>query len=152
MSGSRSCVIHQFPVSAPTRVVSGFHNCPSGGQPMNHVGMLQTLNHSAQTTGQTASGAISWVAALGKRPQEIQSYAILHYIGASTHCWRPPVLELERDPSYNTAVTPLESSETADSISLRVILRPRLKRIAPIPSAGGMFIARNTGDNATEPE
>src|SRR5690349_9896068 len=39
-----------------------------------------------------------------------------------------------------------------DSISSRVVVRPRLKRIAPIPFWGGTFIAFNTGDNFTEPE
>ena len=39
-----------------------------------------------------------------------------------------------------------------DSISSRVVVRPRLKRIAPIPTSGGTFIAFNTGDNSTEPE
>ncbi len=39
-----------------------------------------------------------------------------------------------------------------DSISSRVVVRPRLKRIAPIPIWGGTFIAFNTGDNSTEPE
>jgi Alpha/beta hydrolase family len=37
-------------------------------------------------------------------------------------------------------------------MSSRVVVRPRLKRIAPIPISGGIFIAFNTGDNSTEPE
>jgi hypothetical protein len=39
-----------------------------------------------------------------------------------------------------------------DSISSRVVVRPRLKRIAPIPICGRIFIAFNTGDNSSEPE
>jgi hypothetical protein len=37
------------------------------------------------------------------------------------------------------------------SISSRVVVRPRLKRMAPIPISGGTFIAFNTGESSTDP-
>ena len=46
----------------------------------------------------------------------------------------------------------IQSRETTCSISSRVVARPRLKRIAPIPISGGTFIAFNTGESSTEPE
>ena len=42
--------------------------------------------------------------------------------------------------------------ETTCSISSRVVVRPRLKRMAPIPISGGTFIAFNTGESSTDPE
>src|SRR5262249_13717700 len=46
----------------------------------------------------------------------------------------------------------LHRCETTVSISSRVVVRPRLKRIAPIPTSGGTFIAFKTGDSSTDPE
>ena len=42
--------------------------------------------------------------------------------------------------------------ETTCSISSRVVVRPRLKRMAPIPISGGTCIAFNTGESSTDPE
>src|SRR6266851_10526346 len=42
--------------------------------------------------------------------------------------------------------------ETTCSISSRVVVRPRLKRMAPMPISGGTFIAFKTGESSTDPE
>src|SRR5882724_1421023 len=60
------------------------------------------------------------------------------------------------DPPYftrgMTMVGTSQRRETTCSISSHVVVRPRLKRMAPIPISGGTFIAFNTGESSTEPE
>jgi hypothetical protein len=48
--------------------------------------------------------------------------------------------------------TEWDNNDTTVSISSRVVVRPRLKRIAPMPISGEIFIAFKTGDNSTDPE
>ena len=43
-------------------------------------------------------------------------------------------------------------SKSTSSISCKVVVLPRLKRMASIPMLGEILIAFRTGDNSTEPE
>lgn len=44
------------------------------------------------------------------------------------------------------------SKVTARSISSSVVSRPRLKRMAPMPTSGDMPMAASTGESVTSPE
>ena len=71
---------------------------------------------------------------------------------AANFCERTNLEAGLRVSCYDDADTAAESSDNVDSISSRVVVRPRLKRIAPMLISGGMFIAFKTGDNSTDPE
>ena len=78
-----------------------------------------------------------------------------HSLAIPTQPYRTLPKVARRPPSFTRGMRTIGTTyrrETTCSISSRVVVRPRLKRMAPIPISGGTFIAFNTGESSTDPE